>query len=84
MISLITTTQNSALNMSTTVTTSRKSEGLVLSFPDLVHLTCMSSKTAREDLERVVQKLFTPYTEIEAGKKMDCLCWKVNVTWDSP
>lgn len=32
----------------------------------LVHLTCMSSKTAREDLERVVQKLFTPYTEIEA------------------
>ncbi|XP_034341387.1 rab proteins geranylgeranyltransferase component A 1 isoform X2 [Arvicanthis niloticus] len=32
----------------------------------LVHLTCMSSKTAREDLEPVVQKLFTPYTEIEA------------------
>ncbi|XP_027288811.1 rab proteins geranylgeranyltransferase component A 1 isoform X2 [Cricetulus griseus] len=32
----------------------------------LVHLTCMSSKTAREDLEQVVQKLFTPYTEMEA------------------
>ncbi|XP_029414445.1 rab proteins geranylgeranyltransferase component A 1 isoform X2 [Nannospalax galili] len=32
----------------------------------LVHLTCMSSKTAREDLEPVVQKLFTPYTETEA------------------
>ncbi|XP_006991219.1 rab proteins geranylgeranyltransferase component A 1 [Peromyscus maniculatus bairdii] len=32
----------------------------------LVHLTCVSSKTAREDLEQVVQKLFTPYTEMEA------------------
>lgn len=32
----------------------------------LVHLTCVSSKTAREDLEPVVQKLFTPYTEMEA------------------
>ncbi|KAM5195074.1 rab proteins geranylgeranyltransferase component A 1 isoform 2-T2 [Hipposideros larvatus] len=31
----------------------------------LVHLTCTSSKTAREDLEPVVQKLFTPYTEME-------------------
>ncbi|XP_048191476.1 rab proteins geranylgeranyltransferase component A 1 isoform X2 [Perognathus longimembris pacificus] len=31
----------------------------------LVHLTCTSSKTAREDLEPVVQKLFTPYTELE-------------------
>ncbi|XP_066105044.1 rab proteins geranylgeranyltransferase component A 1 [Saccopteryx bilineata] len=31
----------------------------------LVHLTCSSSKTAREDLEPVVQKLFTPYTETE-------------------
>uniref|UniRef100_A0A8D2I2D3 Rab proteins geranylgeranyltransferase component A n=1 Tax=Urocitellus parryii TaxID=9999 RepID=A0A8D2I2D3_UROPR len=29
----------------------------------LVHLTCTSSKTAREDLEAVVEKLFTPYTE---------------------
>ncbi|XP_077617927.1 rab proteins geranylgeranyltransferase component A 2 [Crocuta crocuta] len=29
----------------------------------LVHLTCSSSKTAREDLEPVVKKLFTPYTE---------------------
>ncbi|XP_061265535.1 rab proteins geranylgeranyltransferase component A 1 isoform X3 [Bos javanicus] len=33
----------------------------------LVHLTCTSSKTAREDLEPVVQKLFTPYTETEIG-----------------
>ncbi|XP_077744674.1 rab proteins geranylgeranyltransferase component A 1 isoform X4 [Canis aureus] len=33
----------------------------------LVHLTCTSSKTAREDLEPVVQKLFTPYTETETG-----------------
>ncbi|KAL1766918.1 rab proteins geranylgeranyltransferase component A 1 [Sigmodon hispidus] len=32
----------------------------------LVHLTCVSSETAREDLEQVVQKLFTPYTEMEA------------------
>ncbi|XP_041597136.1 rab proteins geranylgeranyltransferase component A 1 isoform X6 [Vulpes lagopus] len=31
----------------------------------LVHLTCTSSKTAREDLEPVVQKLFTPYPETE-------------------
>ncbi|XP_036860707.1 rab proteins geranylgeranyltransferase component A 1 isoform X2 [Manis javanica] len=31
----------------------------------LVHLTCTSSKTAREDLEPVVQKLFAPYTETE-------------------
>uniref|UniRef100_A0A452RSB6 Rab proteins geranylgeranyltransferase component A n=1 Tax=Ursus americanus TaxID=9643 RepID=A0A452RSB6_URSAM len=31
----------------------------------LVHLTCTTSKTAREDLEPVVQKLFTPYTETE-------------------
>ncbi|KAF6389799.1 CHM Rab escort protein [Rhinolophus ferrumequinum] len=31
----------------------------------LVHLTCTSSKSAREDLEPVVQKLFTPYTELE-------------------
>ncbi|XP_010590997.1 rab proteins geranylgeranyltransferase component A 1 isoform X1 [Loxodonta africana] len=39
----------------------------------LVHLTCTSSKTAREDLEPVVQELFTPYTETEIendeGKK---------------
>ncbi|XP_072601134.1 rab proteins geranylgeranyltransferase component A 1 isoform X7 [Vulpes vulpes] len=33
----------------------------------LVHLTCTSSKTAREDLEPVVQKLFTPYPETETG-----------------
>lgn len=31
----------------------------------LVHLTCTSSETAREDLEPVVQKLFTPYAETE-------------------
>ncbi|XP_020848585.1 rab proteins geranylgeranyltransferase component A 1-like [Phascolarctos cinereus] len=32
----------------------------------LVHLTCMSfKKTARDDLELVVQKLFTPYAEVE-------------------
>ncbi|KAH0516266.1 Rab proteins geranylgeranyltransferase component A 1 [Microtus ochrogaster] len=35
-------------------------------YKDLVHLTCVSSTTAREDLEPVVQKLFTPYTEMEA------------------
>uniref|UniRef100_A0A8D2DMK4 Rab proteins geranylgeranyltransferase component A n=1 Tax=Sciurus vulgaris TaxID=55149 RepID=A0A8D2DMK4_SCIVU len=29
----------------------------------LVHLTCTSSKTAREDLEAVVEKLFIPHTE---------------------
>ncbi|XP_006871371.1 PREDICTED: rab proteins geranylgeranyltransferase component A 1-like [Chrysochloris asiatica] len=31
----------------------------------LVHMTCTSSKTAREDLEPVVQKLFAPYTKKE-------------------
>uniref|UniRef100_A0A8C8XWZ1 RAE1/2 domain-containing protein n=1 Tax=Panthera leo TaxID=9689 RepID=A0A8C8XWZ1_PANLE len=38
---------------------------------DLVHLTCTSSKTAREDLEPVVQKLFTPYTETEIENEED-------------
>uniref|UniRef100_A0ABI7W3E9 Rab proteins geranylgeranyltransferase component A n=1 Tax=Felis catus TaxID=9685 RepID=A0ABI7W3E9_FELCA len=37
----------------------------------LVHLTCTSSKTAREDLEPVVQKLFTPYTETEIENEED-------------
>ncbi|XP_004690834.1 PREDICTED: rab proteins geranylgeranyltransferase component A 2 [Condylura cristata] len=31
----------------------------------LVHLTCASSKTAKEDLESMVRKLFTPYAETE-------------------
>ncbi|KAM6217441.1 rab proteins geranylgeranyltransferase component A 2 [Rhynchocyon petersi] len=35
----------------------------------LVHLACPSSKTAREDLEPVVNKLFTPYTETEVDKE---------------
>lgn len=35
----------------------------------LVHLTCSSSKTAREDLESVVKKLFTPYVETEIDKE---------------
>ncbi|KAM8819346.1 rab proteins geranylgeranyltransferase component A 2 [Rhynchonycteris naso] len=35
----------------------------------LVHLTCSSSKTAREDLESVVKKLFIPYTETEIDKE---------------
>ncbi|EHB09987.1 Rab proteins geranylgeranyltransferase component A 2 [Heterocephalus glaber] len=35
----------------------------------LVHLTCESSKTAREDLESVVKKLFTPLTETEVDKE---------------
>ncbi|MBZ3871581.1 Rab proteins geranylgeranyltransferase component A 2 [Sciurus carolinensis] len=35
----------------------------------LVHLTCASSKTAREDLESVVKTLFTPFTETEAEKE---------------
>ncbi|XP_053461697.1 rab proteins geranylgeranyltransferase component A 2 [Nycticebus coucang] len=35
----------------------------------LVHLTCSSSKTAREDLEWVVKKLFTPYAETEIDKE---------------
>ncbi|XP_057582863.1 rab proteins geranylgeranyltransferase component A 2 [Hippopotamus amphibius kiboko] len=35
----------------------------------LVHLTCPSSKTAREDLESVVKKLFTPYAEREIDKE---------------
>lgn len=35
----------------------------------LVHLTCESSKTAREDLELVVKKLFTPFTETEVEKE---------------
>nr|KAF6359581.1 CHM Rab escort protein [Myotis myotis] len=37
----------------------------------LVHLTCTSSKTAREDLEPVVQKLFIPYTEMEMENEVE-------------
>ncbi|XP_003765679.2 rab proteins geranylgeranyltransferase component A 2-like [Sarcophilus harrisii] len=45
----------------------------------LVHLTCASSKkTAREDLELVVQKLFTPYTEVELDKREQ---EKPNLLW---
>ncbi|XP_034376119.1 rab proteins geranylgeranyltransferase component A 2 [Arvicanthis niloticus] len=32
----------------------------------LVHLTCFSSKTAKEDLEPVVKQLFIPFAETEA------------------
>lgn len=39
-------------------------------FPDLVHLTCPSAKTAREDLEPVVQKLFNLNTEKGKTKKI--------------
>lgn len=35
----------------------------------LIHLTCLSSRTAREDLESVVNKLFTPYAETEIDKE---------------
>lgn len=35
----------------------------------LVHLTCFSSKTAREDLEPVVKQLFIPFAEAEADKE---------------
>ncbi|XP_014714407.1 rab proteins geranylgeranyltransferase component A 2 [Equus asinus] len=35
----------------------------------LVHLTCSSSKTAREDLESVVRKLFIPYAETETDRE---------------
>ncbi|KAL0609475.1 Rab proteins geranylgeranyltransferase component A 2 [Plecturocebus cupreus] len=35
----------------------------------LVHLTCSSSKTAREDLESVVEKLFTLYADTEINKE---------------
>lgn len=35
----------------------------------LVHLTCSSSKTAREDLEPVVKTLFTPFAETEIDKE---------------
>ncbi|XP_036917773.1 rab proteins geranylgeranyltransferase component A 1 [Sturnira hondurensis] len=43
----------------------------------LVHLTCTSSKTAREDLEPVVQKLFTPdmETDIENEVEKPRLLW---------
>ncbi|KAF6090195.1 CHM Rab escort protein [Phyllostomus discolor] len=37
----------------------------------LVHLTCPSSKTAREDLEPVVQKLFTPDTETDIENEVE-------------
>ncbi|XP_045703423.1 rab proteins geranylgeranyltransferase component A 1 [Phyllostomus hastatus] len=37
----------------------------------LVHLTCASSKTAREDLEPVVQKLFTPDTETDIENEVE-------------
>ncbi|XP_010640962.1 rab proteins geranylgeranyltransferase component A 2 [Fukomys damarensis] len=35
----------------------------------VVHLTCASSKTAREDLESVVKKLFTPLNEAVVDKE---------------
>lgn len=35
----------------------------------MVHLTCSYSKTAREDLESLVKKLFTPYAETELDKE---------------
>ncbi|KAG8513233.1 Rab proteins geranylgeranyltransferase component A 2 [Galemys pyrenaicus] len=35
----------------------------------LVHMTCSSSKTAKEDLESVVKKLFTPYAQTEKNKE---------------
>lgn len=35
----------------------------------LVHLTCSSSRTAREDLEPVVKQLFTPYADPETDKE---------------
>ncbi|XP_049632430.1 rab proteins geranylgeranyltransferase component A 2 [Suncus etruscus] len=35
----------------------------------LVHLTCSSSKTAKEDLEPVVKKLFTPCSETEMDQE---------------
>lgn len=35
----------------------------------LVHLTCSSANTAREDLEPVVQELFAPYAETEIDKE---------------
>ncbi|XP_012877240.1 PREDICTED: rab proteins geranylgeranyltransferase component A 2 [Dipodomys ordii] len=44
----------------------------------LVHLTCSSLKTAREDLEPVVKKLFSPFAEAEAdeeGLKKPRLLW---------
>lgn len=40
---------------------------------DLVHLTCPSTKTAREDLEPVVQKLFSLNTEEGKNKLMKYL-----------
>ncbi|XP_005372577.2 rab proteins geranylgeranyltransferase component A 2 [Microtus ochrogaster] len=36
----------------------------------LVHLTCVSSKTAREDLEPVVKQLFIPFTEAEDQEEL--------------
>lgn len=44
----------------------------------LVHLTCSSSKTAREDLESVVKKLFTPYNETEMDQEE---CTKPRLLW---
>uniref|UniRef100_A0A8C3VJW3 Rab proteins geranylgeranyltransferase component A n=1 Tax=Catagonus wagneri TaxID=51154 RepID=A0A8C3VJW3_9CETA len=35
----------------------------------LVHLTCASSGTAREDLEAVVKQLFTPYADPETDRE---------------
>ncbi|XP_031246346.1 rab proteins geranylgeranyltransferase component A 2 [Mastomys coucha] len=37
----------------------------------LVHLTCLSSKTAREDLEPVVKQLFIPFAEAETEAEPD-------------
>uniref|UniRef100_A0A669PHY0 Rab proteins geranylgeranyltransferase component A n=1 Tax=Phasianus colchicus TaxID=9054 RepID=A0A669PHY0_PHACC len=43
----------------------------------LVHLTCPSTKTAREDLEPVVQKLFSLNAETEKGEELE----KPRVLW---
>ncbi|XP_029462447.1 rab proteins geranylgeranyltransferase component A 1 [Rhinatrema bivittatum] len=47
----------------------------------LVHLTCVSIRTAREDLEPVTERLFAPYaeteTESEEGKELE----KPRVLW---
>ncbi|XP_030064890.1 rab proteins geranylgeranyltransferase component A 1 isoform X1 [Microcaecilia unicolor] len=47
----------------------------------LVHLTCVSARTAKEDLEPVVQKLFMPYAETEIESEQENELEKPQIFW---
>nr|XP_033801766.1 rab proteins geranylgeranyltransferase component A 1 [Geotrypetes seraphini]XP_033801767.1 rab proteins geranylgeranyltransferase component A 1 [Geotrypetes seraphini] len=47
----------------------------------LVHLTCVSTRTAKEDLEPVVQKLFIPYAETGLESEQEKELEKPQILW---